>query len=176
MLWRVEKAMALPSGDHLGVSMPSLSRARVTTSPPTRTGATWRDAWVPSPVPRLEVKARRAPSGDHDGFASLCSPDVNGRGDASPSTGASQIWLRYSLVSASGNIRFKDNYTLSIGIENADGTDALSFGFFSDVLTDASAFRYTEVPSGLVTGTVTDANDASAIVKLRTFIVFSIAR
>ena len=51
----------------------------------------------------------------------------------------------------------------TIGIENADGTDALSFGFFSDVLTNESAFRYTEVPSGLVTGTVTDANDGEPI-------------
>ena len=50
-----------------------------------------------------------------------------------------------------------------IGIENAGGTDALSFGFFSDVLTDDAAFRFTEVPSGLVVGTVTDANDGEPI-------------
>ena len=50
-----------------------------------------------------------------------------------------------------------------IGIENADGTDALSFGFFSDVLTDNAAFRFTEVASGLVSGTVTDANDGEPI-------------
>lgn len=50
-----------------------------------------------------------------------------------------------------------------IGIENADGTDALPFGFFSDVLTDDAAFRYAEVPSGLVSGTVTDANDGEPI-------------
>jgi subtilisin family serine protease len=50
-----------------------------------------------------------------------------------------------------------------IGIENADGTDALSFGFFSDVLTDDAAYRFTEVPSGLVTGTVTDLNDGEPI-------------
>lgn len=50
-----------------------------------------------------------------------------------------------------------------IGIENADGTDALSFGFLTDVLTNDSAFRFTEVPTGLVLGTVTDANDGLPI-------------
>ena len=50
-----------------------------------------------------------------------------------------------------------------IGIENAAGTDALQFGFLSDVLEEDVAFRFTEVPSGLVTGTVTDANDAAPI-------------
>ena len=50
-----------------------------------------------------------------------------------------------------------------IGIENADGTDALQFGFRQDVISDGSAFRFTEVPSGLVTGTVTDANDGLPI-------------
>ena len=47
----------------------------------------------------------------------------------------------------------------TIGIEDADGTDALSFGFRSDVLETNVAYRFSEVPSGLVTGTVTDAND-----------------
>jgi subtilisin family serine protease len=50
-----------------------------------------------------------------------------------------------------------------IGIENADGTDALPFGFRADVISAGSAFRFTEVPSGMVTGTVTDANDGEPI-------------
>ena len=50
-----------------------------------------------------------------------------------------------------------------IGIENADGTDALQFGYRSDVISDNSAFRFTEVASGLVTGTVTDLNDGAPI-------------
>ena len=31
------------------------------------------------------------------------------------------------------------------------------------MLTDGAAFRFTEVPNGLVTGTVTDANDGEPI-------------
>ncbi len=50
-----------------------------------------------------------------------------------------------------------------IGIEDADGADALQFGFLSDVLTDEAAFRFTTVPSGLVSGTVTDLNDGEPI-------------
>jgi subtilisin family serine protease len=50
-----------------------------------------------------------------------------------------------------------------IGIENADGTDALQFGFRSEVISDNSAFRFTEVPSGMVSGTVTDANDGEPV-------------
>lgn len=50
-----------------------------------------------------------------------------------------------------------------IGIENADGTDALQFSFLTDILANQSAFRFSEVPTGLVTGTVTDANDGLPI-------------
>ena len=50
-----------------------------------------------------------------------------------------------------------------IGIENADGTDALQFGFLAEVLEDESAFRYSVVPTGLLTGTVTNANDGLPI-------------
>ena len=50
-----------------------------------------------------------------------------------------------------------------IGIENADGTDALSFSYRTDILDTDVAYRFSEVPSGLVTGTVTDANDGLPI-------------
>ena len=50
-----------------------------------------------------------------------------------------------------------------IGIENADGTDALQFSFLTDILANDSAFRFTEVPTGLVRGMVTDANDGLPI-------------
>jgi subtilisin family serine protease len=52
-----------------------------------------------------------------------------------------------------------DGRSATIGIENADGTDALAFGFLESVVTPNSAFRYQEVATGVVTGTVTDAND-----------------
>ena len=50
-----------------------------------------------------------------------------------------------------------------IGIENADGTDAFQFSYLTDILANDSAYRITEVPTGLVTGTVTDANDGLPI-------------
>ncbi len=70
-----------------------------------------------SPLPRLEMKASRAPSGDQAGRVSLCSPEVNGRGELAPSTAASQTWLRYSLASAS--IRVTTKATVSPSGESA---------------------------------------------------------
>ncbi|HEX7197160.1 MAG TPA: carboxypeptidase regulatory-like domain-containing protein, partial [Candidatus Limnocylindria bacterium] len=52
-----------------------------------------------------------------------------------------------------------DGMHAGIGIENAAGDDALQFSYLTDVLAANTAFRITEVPTGLVRGTVTDAND-----------------
>ena len=52
-----------------------------------------------------------------------------------------------------------DGRDASIGIENADGTDAFQFSFSEDLVGSNVAFRYEPVPNGSVTGTVTDAND-----------------
>lgn len=52
-----------------------------------------------------------------------------------------------------------DGRMATIGIENAAGDDALQFGFFEGLVTPNSAFRYQEMPTGVVTGTVTNAND-----------------
>jgi hypothetical protein len=87
------KAICLPSGDHRRSDAASLSLASLTVAPPVRTGATWIDAATLSPVPRVEVKASRVPSGDHVGLASLCSPEVNGSGGDPPLVATSQIWL-----------------------------------------------------------------------------------
>ena len=56
-----------------------------------------------------------------------------------------------------------DGRNASIGIENADGTDALQFSLFEGLITPNSAFRYEVVPTGIVTGTVTDANSGAPI-------------
>ena len=55
-----------------------------------------------------------------------------------------------------------DGRNAGIGIENATGTDALQFSFLEGVIDPNTAFRYEPVPSGLVHGTVTDANDGAA--------------
>ena len=52
-----------------------------------------------------------------------------------------------------------DGRDAGIGIENADGTDALQFSFSEDLVSANVAYRYEVVPSGIVSGTVTDAND-----------------
>jgi subtilisin family serine protease len=52
-----------------------------------------------------------------------------------------------------------DGRNAGVGIENATGTDALQFSLFERVLGPNQAWRYEIVPSGLVHGTVTDAND-----------------
>ena len=47
----------------------------------------------------------------------------------------------------------------TVGIENANGTVALQYSFNTAVLSDAQSIRFVPPPSGLVRGTVTDAND-----------------
>ncbi len=56
-----------------------------------------------------------------------------------------------------------DGRDASIGIENADGSDALQFSFSDDLLGPNVAYRYESVPTGTVSGTVTDANDGLPI-------------
>ena len=56
-----------------------------------------------------------------------------------------------------------DGRNATIGIENGAGTDALQFSFLGRTLTANAAFRYELVPSGLVHGTVTDANDGQPV-------------
>ncbi|HET7473966.1 MAG TPA: carboxypeptidase regulatory-like domain-containing protein [Candidatus Limnocylindrales bacterium] len=56
-----------------------------------------------------------------------------------------------------------DGRNAGIGIENAAGSDALQFSFLDGLVGPNEAFRYELVPSGLVHGTVTDANDDGPI-------------
>jgi subtilisin family serine protease len=56
-----------------------------------------------------------------------------------------------------------DGRLATIGIENETGTDALQIGFFERNLDSNQAIRITRVPTGLVTGTVTDANSGLPI-------------
>jgi subtilisin family serine protease len=56
-----------------------------------------------------------------------------------------------------------DGRNSSIGIESHTGTDALQFALFDDLISPKSAYRYEVVPTGTVTGTVTDANDGLPI-------------
>jgi subtilisin family serine protease len=56
-----------------------------------------------------------------------------------------------------------DGRNALVGIENATGTDALQLGLDEAIIAANSAYRIETVPSGLVHGTVTDANDGSPI-------------
>ncbi len=57
-----------------------------------------------------------------------------------------------------------DGRVATVGIENATGTDALQIGFFEGNLESNHAIRITTVPTGFISGTVTDANDGLPIV------------
>lgn len=50
-----------------------------------------------------------------------------------------------------------------VGIENATGADALEFSFLDDLIGPNDAYRFEHVPTGIVRGTVTDANDGLPI-------------
>jgi subtilisin family serine protease len=56
-----------------------------------------------------------------------------------------------------------DGRNALVGIENASGTDALQFSFREPVVGRNAAYRFEIVPSGLLHGTVTDANDGLPI-------------
>ncbi|MDH3680037.1 MAG: carboxypeptidase regulatory-like domain-containing protein [Acidimicrobiia bacterium] len=47
----------------------------------------------------------------------------------------------------------------TIGLENADATDAFQFSFRESILEPNTAWRFEKVPTGVLTGTVTNAND-----------------
>ena len=51
----------------------------------------------------------------------------------------------------------------TVGIENAAGTIALQYSLNTAVLSDSQAVRFVPPPSGVVRGTVTDANDHAAL-------------
>ncbi|MGH2651401.1 MAG: carboxypeptidase-like regulatory domain-containing protein, partial [Actinomycetota bacterium] len=56
-----------------------------------------------------------------------------------------------------------DGRKAGIGIENAQGTDALQFSFLERLLGPNEAYRFEQVPTGSVEGTVTDVNDGLPI-------------
>ena len=56
-----------------------------------------------------------------------------------------------------------DGRNALVGIENATGTDALLLGLDEPILAPDTAYRIELVPSGLLHGTVTDANDGMPI-------------
>jgi subtilisin family serine protease len=67
------------------------------------------------------------------------------------------------LLYGAGPANPGDGRNALIGIENATGTDALQLGFYEPILAPDSAYRIELVPSGLLHGTVTDANDGLPI-------------
>jgi subtilisin family serine protease len=70
---------------------------------------------------------------------------------------------RIDLVYGQNDANPGDGRNAGIGIENATGTDALQFAFLGGLLDPNSAFRFEHVPTGLVHGVVTDANDGLPI-------------
>ena len=70
---------------------------------------------------------------------------------------------RIDLLYGSNPANPGDGRNAGIGIENAAGTDALQFSFLEGLLDPNTAFRIRRVPSGLVHGAVTDANDGLPI-------------
>ena len=84
-----------------------------------------------------------------------------------PSRLSFEIWLwedgRIDMLYGPNPANPGDGRNAGIGIENAEGTDALEFAFLGGLLEPNSAFRYEHVPTGLVHGLVTDANDGLPI-------------
>src|SRR5438128_12227884 len=96
-------AMRVESGDHAIDSTPSFRSVSLRASPPPL-GRTYRFAGVFSSPPRLDANASHLPSGDQRGVVSRRSPDVNRRGSAEPSSGATQIAPQYSFDFRSSDV------------------------------------------------------------------------
>lgn len=60
-----------------------------------------------------------------------------------------------------------DGSTATIGIEAAAGSDGLQFSYRESTLQPNSGYRYTIVPTGVVSGTVTNANDGLGVAGAR---------
>jgi subtilisin family serine protease len=56
-----------------------------------------------------------------------------------------------------------DGSTATIGLEAADGSDGLQFSFREATVQPNSGYRYSIVPTGVVSGTVTNANDGMPV-------------
>ncbi len=88
------KATEEPSGDQANPPTPLLTSVSISASPPSARMS--QRLFLPE---RSETKASHRPSGDHLGFSDDFSPRVNGK-LPDPSAAASQICVRYSLLSS----------------------------------------------------------------------------
>ncbi|HEV8420719.1 MAG TPA: carboxypeptidase-like regulatory domain-containing protein, partial [Actinomycetota bacterium] len=70
---------------------------------------------------------------------------------------------RIDLLYGNNNADPGDGRNALVGIENEEGTDALQFSFFEQLLGAKEAYRFERVPTGRVRGFVADANDGLPI-------------
>ena len=68
-----------------------------------------------------------------------------------------------SRYDSTGSDPFQRGAAATVGIEDQTGTIGLQFSFLQPVLSDDLAITYSLAPSGFVHGTVTDANDGTAV-------------
>jgi subtilisin family serine protease len=69
-----------------------------------------------------------------------------------------------SRYESTGTDPFQHGAEASVGIEDQTGTVGLQFAFLQPILSDNMAITYSLPPSGFAQGTVTDANDGTAVV------------
>jgi subtilisin family serine protease len=93
-------------------------------------------------------------------LAAAAQPSATGRVDLEV-----KLWEdgRIDILYGDNPANPGDGRDATIGIEDADGTDALQFSFSEDLVSPNVAYRYELVPNGVVSGTVTDANDGLPI-------------
>ncbi|HEX5598741.1 MAG TPA: S8 family serine peptidase [Micromonosporaceae bacterium] len=66
------------------------------------------------------------------------------------------ITYRYRDIDGSG---VETGTSATIGLENADGTDAFQYSYNESAISDGTAIAFRSTKHGLITGVVTDAND-----------------
>lgn len=119
--------------------------------------AMWQDLWVVDDArvdyEQIEVAGKSALVIEYSGVPQLGSFDGGDFEIKLWEDGAIDLLYGETI----GNLGSGGRAT--IGIEDPSGTDGLQFSFNQPVLDPSSAWRFQVVPTGIVTGTVTNAND-----------------
>ena len=99
-------------------------------------------------------------AGTVDGAFVIEYSDIKALGTSSRLDFEVKLWPdgRIDLLYGGNPANPGDGRFATVGIEDATGTDALQLGYFESNLDANQAIRITRVPTGLVSGTVTDQN------------------
>lgn len=123
--------------------------------------ALWQDLSVTGTAEVSYAQGGRSPNRwfviDYEGMTVL--------GGSDPLDIAVRLWENGDIDLAYGAFTGSpgNGSAATVGIESADGSDGLQFGFREPYLRPNTTYRYTVVPTGVVSGVVVNANDGGPV-------------